>query len=260
MYLTLPKVLISIAGIEKVIPRFKDLEVFLQTLPRSATGERTNPYNSTWAGMNADGPEEFHVILLDNARTAILADEESRQTLKCIRCGACQNACPVYRQTGGPCLRLRLRRPIGAILSPQLQLLKEDNSLPYASSLCGACYEVCPVKIDIPEVLIDLHGKIVRQEQDTLSGTFGAWNLGMQAAVLAFVNGDRLALAQLLGRIGQKREQVLHAIRQRLRGGKQSDFEVQPDESLKALAMNYKRAGLLKTMDCLTLFQTRVKK
>jgi L-lactate dehydrogenase complex protein LldF len=205
MCLTLPKLLISVAGIEKVIPRFSDLEVFLQTLPRSATGERMNPYNSIWTGIHAgDGPEEFHVILLDNARTAILADEESRQTLKCIRCGACQNVCPVYRQTGGHAYGSVYAGPIGAILTPQLQLMKEASSLPYASSLCGACYEVCPVKIDIPEVLIHLRGKIVHQEQEKTLGRFDPWNLGMQAAAAAFVSGDRLALAQMLGRLGQK--------------------------------------------------------
>jgi L-lactate dehydrogenase complex protein LldF len=167
MCLTLPKVLIALAGIEKLIPRFQDLEVFLQTLPRSATGERMNPYNSVWTGVHpGDGPEEFHVILLDNGRSAILHDHEARQTLKCIRCGACQNACPVYRQTGGHAYGSVYAGPIGAILTPQLRPLKDAESLPYASSLCGACYEVCPVKIDIPEVLIHLRGKVVREYAD----------------------------------------------------------------------------------------------
>jgi L-lactate dehydrogenase complex protein LldF len=205
MCLTLPKVLISIAGIEKVIPRFQDLEVFFQILPRSATGERMNPYNSVWTGVHEkDGPEEFHVILLDNARSEILADAEARQTLKCIRCGACQNVCPVYRQTGGHAYGSVYAGPIGAILTPQLHQLNEGDSLPYASSLCGACYETCPVKIDIPEVLIHLRGQVVRKEQKSFVGRLGAWNLGMQAAAFAFASGDRLELAQLLGRMGQK--------------------------------------------------------
>jgi len=204
MCLTLPKVLISIAGIEKVIPRFEDLEVFLQTLPRSATGERMNPYNSLWTGVHEnDGPEEFHVVLLDNGRSRILADRESRQTLKCIRCAACQNVCPVYRQTGGHAYGSVYAGPIGAILTPQLKQLEQAASLPYASSLCGACYEVCPVEINIPEVLIHLRGKVVRKEQESLGGQLGAWNLGMQVAAAIFASGDRLGLAQMLGRIGQ---------------------------------------------------------
>ncbi|HEY0759165.1 MAG TPA: LutB/LldF family L-lactate oxidation iron-sulfur protein [Acidisarcina sp.] len=204
MCLTLPDVLITVAGIEKVIPRFRDLEVFLQTLPRSATGERMNPYNSLWTGVCAgDGPREFHVILLDNGRSSILRDEEARQTLKCIRCGACQNVCPVYRQTGGHAYNSVYAGPIGAILTPQLHQLDRGASLPYASSLCGACYEVCPVKINIPEVLIHLRGQIVRQQQATLAGKLGAWNIGMQLVAALFASGDRLALAQHLGRIGQ---------------------------------------------------------
>ncbi len=205
MCLTLPRVLISIAGIEKVIPRYRDLDVFLQTLPRSATGERMNPYNSIWTGVHSgDGPQEFHVILLDNGRSRILRDPEAQQTLKCIRCGACQNVCPVYRQTGGHAYRSVYAGPIGAILTPQLHRLQEGASLPYASSLCGACYEVCPVKIDIPEVLIHLRGQVVRKQQATLTGKLGAWNIGMQLAAQIFVSGDRLALAETLGRLGQR--------------------------------------------------------
>ena len=157
MCLTLPQTLISIAGIDKVIPRFADLEVLLQLLPRSATGERMNPYNSIWTGVHpGDGPRQYHLVLMDNARTEILADKEARQTLHCIRCGACQNACPVYGQTGGHAYGSVYAGPIGAILTPQLLHMKHMQSLPYASSLCGACYEVCPVKINIPEVLIHL--------------------------------------------------------------------------------------------------------
>ncbi len=136
MCLTLPETLITVAGIDKVVPRFQDLEVLLQLLPRSATGERMNPYNSIWTGVNAgDGPRVFHVVLMDNARTEILADEEARQTLNCIRCAACQNACPVYRQTGGHAYGIVYAGPIGAILTPQLQEMHHAQSLPYASSL-----------------------------------------------------------------------------------------------------------------------------
>ena len=165
MCLTLPETLITIAGIDKVVPRYQDLEVLLQLLPRSATGERMNPYNSIWTGVDqADGPKSFHVILLDNARTEVLADEHGRETLNCIRCGACQNACPVYRQTGGHAYGSVYAGPIGAILTPQLQSMEHAQSLPYASSLCGACYEVCPVKINIPEVLVHLRNKVVERQ------------------------------------------------------------------------------------------------
>ena len=205
MCLTLPDVLISLVGIEKVIPSFRDLDIFLQTLPRSATGERMNPYNSTWCGVHpGDGPKEFHVVLLDNGRSPILADKEARQTLQCIRCAACLNVCPVYHQTGGHAYESVYAGPIGAILTPQLHSMKEGRSLPYASSLCGACYQVCPVKINIPEVLIHLRGKIVREEQATLGGKLSLWNIGMQAAAFLFADAGRLSMAEHLGQIGQK--------------------------------------------------------
>ena len=136
MCLTLPETLIAVAGIDKVVPRFQDLEVLLQVLPRSATGERMNPYNSIWTGVTP-GCERWaegvsHVVLMDNARTEILADEEARQTLHCIRCGACQNACPVYQQTGGHAYGSVYAGPIGAILTPQLMEMHHAQSLPYA--------------------------------------------------------------------------------------------------------------------------------
>jgi len=205
MCLTLPDVLISIIGIEKVIPSFRDLEIFLQTVPRSATGERMNPYNSVWCGVHpGDGPKEFHVVLLDNGRSPILADKESRQTLQCVRCGACLNACPVYHQTGGHAYESVYAGPIGAILTPQLLSMEKARSLPYASSLCGACYEVCPVKINIPEVLIHLRSKVVQQDQATFAGKFSLWNIGMKTAAFVFENADRLVIAERLGQIGQK--------------------------------------------------------
>jgi len=200
MCVTLPRVLISLVGIEKVVPNFGDLEVFLQLLARSATGERMNPYNSVWSGVApGDGPEEFHVILLDNGRTGVLADEESRATLDCIRCGACLNICPVYRQTGGHAYGSIYAGPIGAILTPQLQSMRHSQSLPYASSLCGACFEVCPVKIDIPEILIHLRGKVVED-----GGAPWVERVGMHAAAMAFSDGSHLEAAQQLGRLAQK--------------------------------------------------------
>jgi L-lactate dehydrogenase complex protein LldF len=199
MCLSLPDVLISLVGIEKVIPRFSDLEVFLQLLPRSATGERMNPYNSIWTGISAgDGPREFHVVLLDNGRTNVLADEQSRETLDCIRCGACLNACPVYKQTGGHAYGSIYSGPIGAIVTPQLQSMKHSQTLPYASSLCGACYEVCPVKINIPEILIHLRGKVVENGDAPLTE-----RLSMKAAAFALSSAGRLAAVQKLGRLAQ---------------------------------------------------------
>ncbi|HXC94095.1 MAG TPA: LutB/LldF family L-lactate oxidation iron-sulfur protein [Edaphobacter sp.] len=198
MCLTLPETLIAVAGIDKVIPRYQDLEVFLQLLPRSATGERMNPYNSVWTGVNAaDGPQIFHVVLMDNARTEILADEEARQTLNCIRCAACQNACPVYQQTGGHAYGSVYAGPIGAILTPQLQEMHYAQSLPYASSLCGACYEVCPVKINIPEVLIHLRNKVVKQKG------LSAEALAMRTMGMIFRSERRFRAAQRLGQVAE---------------------------------------------------------
>src|SRR6185437_10983546 len=138
MCLTLPRTLITLAGIEKVLPRFQDLEVMLQVLARSATGERMSPYTSLWSGVTpGDGPQRLHVVLLDNGRSSILGRERERQTLRCIRCAACMNACPVYRQTGGHAYGSVYPGPIGAILTPQLTGMRHAQSLPYASSLCG---------------------------------------------------------------------------------------------------------------------------
>jgi L-lactate dehydrogenase complex protein LldF len=199
MCLTLPETLITIAGIDKVLPRFQDLEVMLQLLPRSATGERMNPYNSIWTGVHEnDGPRTFHVVLMDNARSEVLADKEGRQTLHCIRCGACQNACPVYRQTGGHAYGSVYAGPIGAILTPQLQQMHHAQSLPYASSLCGACYEVCPVKINIPEVLIHLRNKVVEQK-----GLLSAEALAMKTVGAIFRSERRFRAAQRLGRAAE---------------------------------------------------------
>ncbi len=198
MCLTLPETLITIAGIDKVLPRYQDLEVVLQLLPRSATGERMNPYNSIWTGVReGDGPQAFHVVLMDNARTQVLADEEGRQTLNCIRCGACQNACPVYRQTGGHAYGSVYAGPIGAILTPQLQEMHHAQSLPYASSLCGACYEVCPVKINIPEVLIHLRNKVVKQNG------LNAEAFAMKTMGMIFRSEARFRAAQRLGRMAE---------------------------------------------------------
>jgi L-lactate dehydrogenase complex protein LldF len=203
MCLTLPQTMITLAGIEKVIPRFQDLEIMLQVLARSATGERMNPYSSLWTGVTkGDGPQRFHVVLLDNGRSEILGKHVERQTLKCIRCGACQNTCPVYRQTGGHAYGSVYAGPIGAILTPQLMHLEHAQTLPYASSLCGACYDVCPVKINIPEVLIDLRAKVTDKEREEDRRFFDVMYLGMRIANFIFGSAARFRLAQMMGRIG----------------------------------------------------------
>jgi L-lactate dehydrogenase complex protein LldF len=166
MCLTLPDTLISVVGIEKLIPKFSDLEVFLQLLPRSATGERMNPYNSVWSGVTpGDGPQSVHIVLLDNGRTKALADHTGRQALRCIRCAACLNVCPVYERTGGHAYGATYPGPIGAIVTPLMVGVEHAPELPFASSLCGACYEVCPVKIDIPTVLVKLRADAVKAKQ-----------------------------------------------------------------------------------------------
>ena len=204
MCLTLPRTMITLAGIEKVLPRFQDLEVMLQVLARSATGERMNPYTSMWTGVTpGDGPQKFHVVLLDNGRSSILAKKTERQTLQCIRCAACMNGCPVYRQTGGHAYGSVYPGPIGAILTPQLMQMQHAQSLPFASSLCGACYEVCPVKINIPEVLLDLRAQVIEPGAETGAASFfDPMYLGLRMANLIFSRAWLFTSAQWLGRIG----------------------------------------------------------
>ncbi len=207
MCLTLPKVLISVMGLEKIIPTWQDFEVYLQTLPRSSTAERMNPYTSFWTGVSpGDGPREFHLVLLDNGRTKVLADRVGRQALNCIRCSACLNICPVYERTGGHAYNSVYPGPIGAILTPMLAGVENAGSLPYASSLCGACYDVCPVKINIPEVLVHLRGEVVRQKQDSESSSTWAdpEAVGMKFLAGVFASGSRFERAQRVGRMGQR--------------------------------------------------------
>ncbi len=200
---TLPRTLITVMGIEKLVPEPEDLEVFLQLLPRSSTGERMNPYTSLWTGVtDGDGPEEFHVILLDNGRTDVLADVVGRQTLACIRCSACLNVCPVYSRTGGHAYESVYPGPIGAILTPQLRGLRSGTSLPYASSLCGACYEVCPVKIDIPRILVHLRGRVVAERgqdrSEQLAMKLAAWTFARESR---YRRAQRVARLRLIGRM-----------------------------------------------------------
>ena len=205
MCLTLPDTLITFMGIEKILPTFQDYEAFLQLLPRSSTGERMNPYTSMWTGVTpGDGPQNLHVILIDNGRTAVLADELGRQALRCIRCSACMNVCPVYERAGGHAYGSTYPGPIGAILSPQLSGIEaaENNSLPYASSLCGACYEVCPVKINFPEVLVHLRAKdveskhAVREFEGNKKAPFSQMDGMMLGAKKLFTSGKMMSIAE----------------------------------------------------------------
>jgi len=204
MCLTLPEVLVSVVGVEKVVPTYRDLEVFLQLLPRSSTGERMNPYTSMWTGVTpGDGPQEVHVVLLDSGRTRALADEVGRQVLRCIRCSACLNVCPVYERVGGHAYGSVYPGPIGAILGPLLKGVGSDeqvDSLPFASSLCGACYEVCPVKIDIPSVLVDLRAQVVDHHRGDRVPKAEA--VAMKAAGWALGDARRLGVAEAVAGVG----------------------------------------------------------
>ena len=223
MCTTLPEVLVTVMGIEKVVPSWRDMEVFLQLLPRSSTGERMNPYTSVWSGVGApdttsieDGPREFHLVLLDNGRVQTLSDEVGRQALRCIRCSACLNVCPVYARVGGHAYGSVYPGPIGAILTPQLVGIEGKGShapgadslagqaassrehaasLPYASSLCGACAEVCPVKIEIPRLLTHLRAREVASRR-----RLDPERLTMRALFHTFTSRKRYERAQRLAR------------------------------------------------------------
>ena len=193
MCLTLPETLVTIVGIEKLLPSFNDLGVFMQVLPRSSTGERMNPYTTVWTGVTpGDGPQEVHVVLLDNGRVRTLADPDGREVLKCIRCSACMNVCPVYERTGGHAYGSVYPGPIGAILTPQLQGPPHAQTLPFASTLCGACYDVCPVKINIPEILVHLRAQVHETH------TSATERLGFRAIAWVLAKGSRIRALQRL--------------------------------------------------------------
>lgn len=198
MCLTLPETLISVVGIEKVIPTMRDAESITQLLPRSATGERMNPYTSWWNGIvPGDGPQEFHLVLVDNGRSSVLADPVGRQALGCIRCGACMNVCPVYELIGGHAYQSVYPGPIGAVLTPQLVGAASEkgsvSSLPFASTLCGACFEVCPVRIDIPSILVDL-----RQRVNSAKPRPDGWSAAMKAATIPLGSGLGMRTAEIM--------------------------------------------------------------
>ncbi len=193
MCLTLPETLVTVVGIEKLLPSFDDLDVFMQLLPRSSTGERMNPYTTIWTGVTpGDGPQDVHIVLLDNGRVRTLADEVGREALACIRCSACMNVCPVYERTGGHAYGSVYPGPIGAILTPQLQGPPHAQTLPFASTLCGACYDVCPVKINIPEILVHLRAQVHETHSSPVE------RLGFQAVAWTLTKGSRIRALQRL--------------------------------------------------------------
>ncbi len=203
---SLPRIHVAVMGIEKIIPRVDDLPVFLKLLTRSATGQRISSYVNLISGPRAadepDGPQEFYVILVDNGRSRVLADRHLRQTLRCIRCGACLNACPVYQRIGGHAYRSVYQGPIGAILTPQLLSAGEAPEHPFASSLCGACHEVCPVAIEIPQLLLRLRSR-VQQERRWSAGAL-AERLGMKLWSWVASSPTRFGRAARLVRWGSR--------------------------------------------------------
>ncbi|MER6082614.1 lactate utilization protein B [Streptomyces sp. NPDC001833] len=238
MCLTLPETLITVMGIEKVLPSYRDLEIFLQLLPRASTGERMNPYTSMWTGITeSDGPQEFHLVLLDNGRTATLADTVGREALGCIRCSACLNICPVYERTGGHAYGSVYPGPIGAVLTPQLAGVEQASSLPFASTLCGACYDACPVRIDIPRILVHLRAEAV--EAKRRSGVLPTPEaLVMKAASSVLSSPVRLSTVQwLAARVGRVlgRGGRIRRLPGPFRGWSEArDTPVPPAESLRA--------------------------
>ncbi len=213
MCTTLPPLHVAVVGIDKVVPDLASLHVLLKLLPRSATGQKLTCYTSFITGPSAQcgdgGPQEFHLVLLDNGRTRVLRDPQARETLLCIRCGACLNSCPVYNHVGGHAYGNPYSGPIGAILAPQLLGVQIAGNLPFASSLCGACAEICPVKIPIPEILIHLRRRAM--EGDRIEGPVASPVVAAGAAAGAF------ALSQPL--LYEAGSQALRVVQAPLRRG-----------------------------------------
>ena len=207
MVTSMPKVHVAIAGMEKVVPSMEDLGLFLRLLIRSATGQMLSSYVTTVTGPRAehevDGPEEFHLVIVDNGRSRILADESLRESLLCLRCGACLNACPVYRKVGGHAYGWVYPGPIGAVVSPMLTSLSDAKDLPYASTLCGACKEACPVRIDLPRMLLYLRKELTQGENYPEHQSSDARERLAMKGWKASVSSDTAMRAlNLIGRIG----------------------------------------------------------
>ena len=208
MCTSMPKVHVAIAGMEKVVPSLEDLGLFLRLLIRSATGQMLSSYVTTVTGPRRsdeeDGPEEFHLVIVDNGRSRLLSDEHLRESLLCLRCGACLNACPVYRKVGGHAYGWVYPGPIGAVVSPILTGLSDGKDLPYASTLCGACKEACPVRIDIPKMLLYLRKELTQGDHYPSEQTVdGAERLAMKSWRAAVSTGGSMQMANWIGRVGQ---------------------------------------------------------
>ena len=206
MSTSMPRIHVAIVGMEKVIPSLDDLGLFLRLLIRSATGQRISTYVTTINGPRRaeeeDGPEELHLVIVDNGRSRLLADPELREALYCVRCGACLNACPVYRKVGGHSYGWVYSGPIGAVVSPVMTNLPDAKDLPYASSLCGACREACPVKIDIPRMLLHLRKELA---EGPTARSSSVWErLAMRAWRLSLSSAFALRLANRVGRLLQR--------------------------------------------------------
>ncbi len=208
MVTSMPKVHIAISGMEKVVPSLEDLGLFLRLLIRSATGQMLSSYVTTVTGPRhreeEDGPEEFHLVIVDNGRSRLLADEHLREGLLCLRCGACLNACPVYRKVGGHAYGWVYPGPIGAVVSPMLTGLSDGKDLPYASTLCGACKEACPVRIDIPRMLLYLRKELTQGDNYPLDKSVeGAEKMAMKGWQASVSSGGAMQFANWVGRFGQ---------------------------------------------------------
>ena len=204
---SLPRIHVAIMGIEKVVPSLRDVGVFMQLLSRSASGQKMCSYVSFLTGArsstNDEGPDEFHVVLVDNGRVEMLADEQLRESLYCIRCGACLNVCPVYRKIGGHAYGWVYPGPIGAVLTPQMIGLERATSQPFASSLCGACGDVCPVKIKLPDMLLHLRQRIKENGHAKAENGHLLERLSFRLWAMAMRSPRRYRVIARLGRIVQ---------------------------------------------------------
>src|SRR4029079_2718335 len=193
--------MVTLLGIEKVLPKLEDLALFLPMLATAGTGQALTCYNTMYGGPRqpgeTDGPEEYHVVLLDNQRTTLLADAEQRDSLGCIRCGACLNVCPIFRNVGGHAYGTVYGGPIGSVITPHLRDLQDWKHLSYASSLCGACTETCPVKIDLAHHLLQNRRNASQQKPSLL------WKMAFEVFGFVFTRPALYRLTAKLGRFGQ---------------------------------------------------------